>query len=71
MITEKQGYEAMMHMLYSYWKLTGSEDLTDILGGGGYLADGEPFDSTFYGYWEEAIEKVKNGDVPFMLKIEK
>ena len=50
MITEKQGYEAMLHMLNSYRKLTNSDDITDILGGGEYLSDGEPADPVFFGY---------------------
>ncbi len=35
-ITEKEGYEAMLYMLKSYWKVTGSTDLTDVLSGGEY-----------------------------------
>jgi hypothetical protein len=63
-ITSKQGYEAMLHMLNNYWELTGSNDLTDILSGGEYLEDGQPADSAFAEYWEEAVEKVKNGEPP-------
>ncbi len=59
MITEKEGYEAMLHMLKSYWELTGSNDLTDILSGGEYLNDGTPADSAMWEYWQEAIEKLK------------
>lgn len=69
MITEKQGYEAMLHMLNSYRKLTNSDDLTDILGGGEYLNDGEPADPIFWIYWMEAIEKVKNGTPPLTQKL--
>jgi len=35
MITEKEGYEAMLYMLKAYWENTNSTDLTDILSGGG------------------------------------
>jgi hypothetical protein len=28
-ITEKEGYEAMLYMLKAYWQATGSNDLTD------------------------------------------
>lgn len=35
-ITEKEGYEATLYMLKSYWKVTGSTDLTDVLSGGEY-----------------------------------
>ena len=48
MITEKQGYEAMLHMLKSYWEDSGSNDITDILGGGEYLSDGEPAVPIFF-----------------------
>jgi hypothetical protein len=37
MITEKEGYEAMLYMLEAYWKLTDSNEITDILSGGSYL----------------------------------
>ena len=64
-ITEKEGYEAMLYMLKSYWELTGSNDLTDILSGGSYLVEDTPGDSAFWEYWLEAIEKVrKNGSPP-------
>ena len=59
MLSKKEGYEAMLHMLKSYWKLTGSNDLTDILSAGEYLSDGSPADSAMWEYWLEAIEKVK------------
>lgn len=68
MITEKQGYEAMLHMLKSFRELTGSDDLTDILGGGEYL-DGEPADPIFWTYWEEAVRKVKNGAPPITQRL--
>lgn len=71
MITEKQGYEAMIHMLYDFWKLTGSNDLTDILSGGEYLKDGLPADPLFWSYWEEAVKKVKNGDPPLTKSLRK
>lgn len=58
-ITVKEGYDAMLRMLYNYWKLTDSEDLTDILGGGSYLQDGLPGDPAFWKYWQEAVEEVK------------
>ena len=65
-ITEKEGYEAMLYMLMGYWELTGSNDLTDILSGGEYIAKDTPADSAFWEYWLEAIEKVKReGPPPF------
>ena len=71
MITEKQGYEAMVDMVKAYVDLTGSEDITDILGGGEYLSDGEPADPVFWVYWEEAIEKVKNSEPPITQHLNK
>jgi hypothetical protein len=63
-ITEKEGYEAMLYTLYHYWKLSGSNDLTDILSGGEYVARDTPADSAFWFYWLEAIEKVRREGPP-------
>lgn len=65
MITEKEGYEAMLYMLKAYWEATGSNDLTDILSGGEYwLEINKPADSAFWEYWLEAIDKVKKEGPP-------
>lgn len=64
-ITEKEGYEAMLYMLQAFYEGTGSNDLTDILSGGEYwLRDNAPADTAFWEYWLEAIEKVKNEGPP-------
>ena len=63
-ITKKKGYEAMLYLLEKYWKLSGSDDLTDVLSGGEYLEDGKPADPIFWEYWIEAIEKVKKKGPP-------
>ncbi len=63
-ITEKEGYEAMLYMLTYYWELTGSEDLTDILSGGEYVEEDTPADSAFWEYWLEAVEKVRKDGPP-------
>ena len=65
MITEKEGYEAMLYMLKAYWEATGSNDLTDILSGGEYwLKPDKPADSAFWEYWLEAVEKVRKEGPP-------
>ena len=65
MITEKEGYEAMLYMLKAYWEATGSNDLTDILSGGEYWpVTNRPADSAFWEYWLEAIEKVRQEGSP-------
>lgn len=65
LITEKEGYEAMLYMLKAYWEATGSNDLTDILSGGEYwLEVNKPADSAFWEYWLEAIDKVKREGPP-------
>lgn len=65
MITEKEGYEAMLYMLKAYWEDTGSNDLTDIISGGEYWSvHNRPADSAFWEYWLEAIEKVKRCGPP-------
>lgn len=65
MITEKEGYEAMLYMLKSFLEATESNDLTDILSGGEYWpVPNRPADSAFWEYWLEAIEKVKKDGPP-------
>lgn len=72
MITEKEGYEAMLYMLKAYWEATGSNDLTDILSGGEYwLEVNKPADSAFWEYWLEAIEKVKKDGPPPLKELRK
>jgi len=61
-ISLKEGYEVMIHMLNSFYELTGSRDVTDILSGGEYISDGKPADAAFWEYWVEAREKlIKEG----------
>jgi phage I-like protein len=62
-LSKKEGYEAMILMLYDFYKSTGSTDLTDVLSGGEYI-DGRPADIAFWYMWEEAVEKIKNGHLP-------
>ncbi len=69
LISTKEGYEAMLYMLYDYWKLTGSCDLTDILSGGEYVGENTPADSAFWEYWLEAIEKVEKRGAPPLKKL--
>ena len=64
MITEKEGYEAMLYTLMLYWENSGSNDLTDILSGGEYWVPDVPADSAFWEYWIEAVQKVKNEGPP-------
>lgn len=64
-ITEKEGYEAMLYMLYAFWKDTESNDLTDILSGGEYWpVMNRPADSAFWEYWLEAVDKVRREGPP-------
>ena len=70
MITEKEGYEAMLYMLKAYWGATGSNDLTDILSGGEYwLEVNKPADSAFWEYWLEAIDKVRKEGPPSLKEL--
>ena len=70
MITEKEGYEAMLYMLKAYWEATGSNDLTDILSGGEYwLEVNKPADSAFWEYWLEAIDKVRKEGPPSLKEL--
>lgn len=65
MITEKEGYEAMLYMLKAFQDATESNDLTDILSGGEYWpVKDRPADSAFWEYWLESIEKVKKEGPP-------
>jgi hypothetical protein len=70
LITEKEGYEAMLYMLKAYFENTGSNDLTDILSGGEYwLEEDTPADSAFWDYWIEAVEKVRKDGSPPLKKL--
>ena len=69
-ITEKEGYEAMLYKLESYWKLTDSNEITDILSGGSYLLEDTPGDSSFWEYWLQAVEKVRKEGSPPLQKLE-
>ena len=72
MITEKEGYDAMLYMLKTYWEATASSDLTDILSGGEYwLEINKPADSAFWEYWLEAIEKVRKEGPPPLKELHK
>ncbi len=64
MITEKEGYEAMLYTLIAYWETSGSTDLTDILSGGEYWDPDIPADSAFWEYWLESVDKVKKQGPP-------
>lgn len=65
LITEKEGYEAMLYMLKAYLEATESSDLTDILSGGEYWpVPNRPADSAFWEYWLEAIDKVRKEGPP-------
>jgi hypothetical protein len=70
-ITEKEGYEALLYMLYDYWELTGSNDLTDILSGGEYVEKDTPADSIFWKYWLDAVKKVKRKGSPPLKSLNK
>jgi hypothetical protein len=60
LITKKEGYQAMLYAIKTYWENSGSNDLTDILNGGEYWPGTErPADSAFWDYWTEAIDKVR------------
>lgn len=68
-ITDKEGYEAMLYMLKHYWKISGSDDLTDILSGGEYIEVDTPADSAFWEYWLDAVEKVRKDGPPPLKKM--
>ncbi|MCB9198139.1 MAG: hypothetical protein H6600_06755 [Flavobacteriales bacterium] len=64
MITEKEGYEAMLYLLRKYYFEFGKNDLSLILSLGEYVEPGIPADGMVYEYWKEAIEKVKSQGPP-------
>jgi hypothetical protein len=68
LLTEKEGYEAMLYTLMEYYERSKSTDLTDILSGGEYVAEDTPADPAFWHYWVRAIEKVRR-DGPPPLKV--
>jgi len=71
MITEKEGYEAMLYMLKAFLENTESNDLTDILSGGEYWpVHNRPADSAFWEYWLEAVDKVRKEGSPPLKKLQ-
>lgn len=65
LITEREGYDAVLYMLNSYWEETGSDDLTELLSKSGYGSDAfKTKDSDLWRNWLEAIDKVKKDGPP-------
>lgn len=65
LISKKEAYEAMIHLLFEYYKETGSTDLTDILSGGEYKPESDdPIDLMFKYMWDEITDKVINDKIP-------
>ncbi len=71
MITEKEGYEAMLYLLRKYYFEFGENDLSLILSLGEYVEPGIPADEMVYKYWKEALEKVKSQGSPPLKKLHK
>ncbi len=69
MITEREGFEAMLHTLKIFREFYDSNEITDILSGGQYAPDGESVNSDVYSMWEDAVQKVKNGEPPVSLNL--
>ncbi len=61
MITEKEGYETMIHALYLYWKRYGRQkNISDIVRAAAYLPNSStPVDSTLWQFWLEAKKQLK------------
>jgi hypothetical protein len=55
LLTEKEGYEALLYTLWQYWEASGCTDLTDILSGGEYVEPNIPADPGFWYYWVDAL----------------
>jgi len=70
-LTKKEAYLAMYAYLDKLYSLTSSDDLGGFLGSMSLLPDGDPADPTVKQDWEEAIGKVKSGEVDASLWIEK
>lgn len=67
-ITEKQGYEAMIYMLYDYWKLKGSIKITEFLRGAEMSENNNRAENIFWLDWIKAVEKVKTLGPPPLKK---
>lgn len=65
LITEKESYDAMLYFLDNFRKLTGSNEITDILGPASYVLEKDtPLEIMFWVYWLEAIEQVRKFGPP-------
>ena len=62
-LTRKQAYLAMYAFLENYYDLSKADDVGALLGGLSLTADGSPLDSAFWVDWEEAVQRVMDGDV--------
>jgi len=51
MLSERQGFEAMLCFLEQYWKRTGSSDIAGLLGSLSIQADGKSADPAMWDEW--------------------
>ena len=69
-LTNKQAFLAMYAFLEEYYESTNSDDIGGLLGSMSLLPDGGSADAAVQDEWNEAVEKVLNGQVNGKLEID-
>ncbi len=70
-LTKIEAYLAMYSFLEHEYEMTNSDDIGGLLGGMSLLQEGGTADPAAMQDWEEAIKKVKAGEIDALLKFEK
>lgn len=68
-LNEKEAYQAMFIFLDHFYSATDSDEIGWLLGSMSFLEDGDTADPAMWGIWLESIEKIKNADDDFKLKL--
>ncbi len=70
-LTKKEAFLAMYSFLEHEYEMTKSDDIGGLLGSMSLLQDGGTADPAAMQDWEDAIKKVKTGNINASLKIVK
>lgn len=65
-LTEKQAYSAMVFFLDNIYKRMPTDELGGLLGSMSWMGDEEPVDAAYVEEWKQAVQKVLNGEKPFL-----
>jgi len=60
-MNDRDYYNSMYLFLKNWYDITNSDEIGDLLSLMEPLDDGEPADPSMMDYWNDAVEKIKNG----------